>query len=71
MLKPMGPDQEGGAADLVANNGGEISSQKTGIFGQKTLKFAQKQAKNRRFFLPESGAQRSVKCSLCVSYMHI
>jgi hypothetical protein len=71
MLKPIGPDQSGGAADLAANNGREILSQKTGIFGQKTLKTAQKRAKIRSFFLRESGVQLSIKYSFHVSYMHM
>jgi hypothetical protein len=35
MLKPIGPDQEGGAAALAANNGREILSQKRGFLAKK------------------------------------
>jgi hypothetical protein len=45
--------------------------QKTVFFAQKALKTAQKQAKNRPFFLPSSGSDPLVNYSFRASYMHI
>jgi hypothetical protein len=44
--------------------------QKWGIFGHKTVKMAQKWAKNSLFFMPLSGRYPPVSYSLRDSYMH-
>jgi hypothetical protein len=40
---------------------------KSGVFGQKTLKIARKQAKNRPFFMPGKDAQWPARCSFRAS----
>jgi hypothetical protein len=44
--------------------------QKWGIFGHKTVKMAQKWAKNSLFFMPLSGRYTPVSYSLRDSYTH-